>query len=165
MFKAMDLLPFGKLSEYRPRRFIPAHANLGNWDDIEPLFNELERRAEACQSAKDLEQWLLAWSEMNAAIDEESSRRYIAMTCHTDNAEAKTAYLHFVEHMEPHSNPASSSSRKSTWRIPSSATAATSLPCIRPGLKVHVELFRPENVPLETEEAKLGQQYQELSGT
>src|SRR3954466_15762458 len=31
--------------------------------------------------------------------------------------------------------------------------------------RVHVELFRPENVPLETEEAKLGQQYQELSGS
>src|SRR5207244_11558219 len=30
--------------------------------------------------------------------------------------------------------------------------------------KVHVELFRPENVPLETEEAKLGQQYQKLTG-
>jgi oligoendopeptidase F len=31
--------------------------------------------------------------------------------------------------------------------------------------QVHVELFRPENVPLETEEAKLGQQYQKLSGS
>jgi len=31
--------------------------------------------------------------------------------------------------------------------------------------KVHVELFRPENVPLETEEAKLSQQYQKLSGS
>src|SRR6185503_20822936 len=30
--------------------------------------------------------------------------------------------------------------------------------------KLRVELFRPENVPLETEEAKLGQQYQKLSG-
>ena len=28
-----------------------------------------------------------------------------------------------------------------------------------------VELFRAENVPLETEEAKLGQQYQKLSGS
>jgi oligoendopeptidase F len=28
----------------------------------------------------------------------------------------------------------------------------------------HVELFRPENVALETEEAKIGQQYQKLSG-
>jgi len=30
--------------------------------------------------------------------------------------------------------------------------------------KLHVELFRPENVPLETEETKLGQQYQEITG-
>ena len=32
-------------------------------------------------------------------------------------------------------------------------------------MKNHVELFRPENVPLETEEAKLCQQYQKLSGS
>jgi oligoendopeptidase F len=32
-------------------------------------------------------------------------------------------------------------------------------------MKVHVELFRPENVPLETEDAKLSQQYQKLSGS
>jgi oligoendopeptidase F len=31
--------------------------------------------------------------------------------------------------------------------------------------KLHVELFRLENVPLETEEAKLSQQYQKLSGS
>jgi len=31
--------------------------------------------------------------------------------------------------------------------------------------KQHVALFRPENVPLETEEAKLGQQYQKVSGS
>src|SRR5439155_6503323 len=31
--------------------------------------------------------------------------------------------------------------------------------------QVHVEIFRPENVPLETEEAKLSQNYQELSGS
>ena len=29
----------------------------------------------------------------------------------------------------------------------------------------HVTLFRPENVPLETEEARLGQQFQKLSGS
>ena len=31
--------------------------------------------------------------------------------------------------------------------------------------QLHVELFRPENVALETEEAKLSQQYQKLSGS
>src|SRR6185369_14205523 len=32
-------------------------------------------------------------------------------------------------------------------------------------MKVAVELFRAENVPLETEEAKLSQQYQKLAGS
>ena len=36
-------------------------------------------------SAAELERWLLDWSELSAALDEESSRRYIAMTCHTNN--------------------------------------------------------------------------------
>ena len=31
--------------------------------------------------------------------------RYIAMTCHTDNAEAEKAYLHFVENIEPQLKP------------------------------------------------------------
>src|SRR5439155_18241646 len=31
--------------------------------------------------------------------------------------------------------------------------------------KAQIELFRPENVPLETEEARLSQQYQKLSGS
>jgi oligoendopeptidase F len=31
--------------------------------------------------------------------------------------------------------------------------------------RVQVELFRPQNIPLETEEARLGQQYQKLSGS
>jgi len=166
MFKAMDLLPFGKLSEYRPRRFIPAHANLGNWDDIEPLFDGLERRAEACQSAKDFEKWLLDWSELSAAVDQESSCRYIAMTCHTDNEQAKSAYLYFVENIEPQLKPR----QFRLAQIFVNHRFRNQLPTPRfevfdRDTKLHVELFRPENVPLETEEAKLGQKYQELSGS
>ena len=62
-------------------------------------------RAARCKSAAALERWLLDWSELNAALDEESSRRYIAMTCHTDNADAEKAYLHFVENVEPQLKP------------------------------------------------------------
>ena len=82
----MNLLPFGKLPAYRPRTFVPQTVDLGDWPQIAPLFDQLENRAAQCKTAADLERWLLDWSELNAALDEESSRRYIAMTCHTDNA-------------------------------------------------------------------------------
>lgn len=162
----MSLLPFGTLPAHKPRRFVPPQTDLGDWTQIAPLFDMLETRAPNTAGVADLESWLLDWSELSAALDEESSRRYIAMTCHTDNADAEKAYLHFVEHIEPQlksrqfklaqmfiGHPLREQLSKQRYEVFERDT------------KVHVELFRPENVPLETEEAKLSQQYQKLSGS
>ena len=71
----------------------------------------------------------------------------------------------------------SSTSSRSSSRANSSSPRPTSRHPLRAQLpqeryqvfdrdtQVQVELFRPENVPLETEEAKLSQQYQKLSGS
>jgi len=161
----MNLLPFGKLSPYKPRKFVPQNIDLGDWPQIAPLFDQLERRAAVASSAAELERWLLDWSELTAALDEEVSHRYIAMTCHTDNADAEKAYLHFVEHVEPQLKPRQFSLEKIYVAHP----LREKLPKARfrvfdRDVKNHVELFRPENVALETEEAKLSQQYQKLIG-
>ena len=161
----MNLLPFGKLTAYRPRTFVPQNLDLGDWAQIAPLFGQLEKRAAQAGSAAELERWLLDWSELNAALDEEASRRYIAMTCHTDNADAEKAYLHFVEQVEPQLKPRQFALEKIYVAHPQ----REKLPKARfqvfdRDVKNHVELFRPENVALETEEAKLCQQYQKLIG-
>jgi oligoendopeptidase F len=181
----MNVLPFGKLPAHKPRTFVPHTIDLGDWPQIAPLFDQLETRAAQCQSAADLERWLLDWSELTAALDEESSRRYIAMTCHTDNADAEKAYLHFVENVEPQLKPrqfalekiyVAHSQRAELLRVGVQASAC--VPKDKPKLELqpryavfdrdvknHVELFRPENVALETEDAKLCQQYQKLTGS
>jgi oligoendopeptidase F len=161
----MNLLPFGKLTPAKPRSFVPQAIDLGDWAQIAPLFDQLEARAAKAKTVADLEQWLLDWSELNAALDEEASRRYIAMTCHTDHAEAEKAFLHFVEHVEPQIKP-----RQFTLEnIFTAHPQRQQLPKARfevfeRDIKNHVELFRAENIPLETEEAKLCQQYQKLIG-
>ena len=101
----MSLLPFENLPVHSPRKFVPATAELGEWSAIKPLFDKLEQRIRTISTSADLEHWLLDWSELSAALDEEASKRYIAMTCHTDNSDAEKAYLHFVEHIEPASTP------------------------------------------------------------
>ena len=184
----MNLLPFGKLSAYRPRRFVPPAIDLGDWPRIAPLFDQLENRATQGRTAADLERWLLDWSELTAALDEESSRRYIAMTCHTDNPDAEKAYLHFVEQVEPRLKPRQFALEKiyaghplrgellevgapGTAPAPNDAHSPNRCLALRRyevfdrEVKNHVELFRPENVALETEDAKLSQQYQKLSGS
>ncbi|MGA3284061.1 MAG: M3 family oligoendopeptidase [Verrucomicrobiota bacterium] len=162
----MNLLPFGRLPAYQPRKFVPQNIDLGDWPQIAPLFDQLEARAANCDTAAELERWLLDWSELTAALDEESSRRYIAMTCHTDNPDVEKAYLHFVENVEPQVKPRQFALEKIYVAHPQ----RKKLP--QPRFQVfdrdannHVELFRPESVPLETEEAKLSQRYQKLSGS
>ena len=161
----MNLLPFGKLAAHRPRTFVSQNLDLGDWMQIQPLFDQLEARAAQAKDVAALERWLIDWSELSAALDEEASRRYIAMTCHTDNADAEKAYLHFVEYVEPPLKPRQFALEKIYVAHPQ----REKLPKQRfevfdRDVKNHVELFRPENVALETEEAKLGQQYQKLIG-
>jgi len=162
----MNLLPFGKLTLAKPRSFVPPAIDLGDWSQIAPLFDQLERRATEAKSTAAFEKWLLDWSELSAALDEEASRRNIAMTCHTDNAEAERAYLHFVEHVEPQLKPRQFAMEQLYVAHPQ----RINLPKARyevfdRDVANHVLLFRPENVALETEEAKLGQQYQKLIGS
>jgi oligoendopeptidase F len=162
----MNLLPFDHLPAYRRRSFVPRTIDLGDWRRIAPLFDQLEKKAHGCRTVGDFEQWLLDSGELSAALDEEGSRRYIAMTCHTDNPPAEAAYLHFVENIEPKLKPRQFNLAKLFLEHP----LRSKLPKERyfvfdRNTQLQVELFRPENVPLETEEAKLSQQYQKLIGS
>ncbi len=162
----MSSLPFGSLAPFRPRRFVPASSALGDWSQISPLFDRLEAAAPLARQPRQLEQWLLDWSELSAALDEESSRRYIAMTCHTDDAEAEKSFLDFVENVEPRLKPRQFALARLFLAHP-----------LRGGLEQdrygvfdrdtrnQADLFREENVPLETQETRLGQQYQKLTGS
>jgi oligoendopeptidase F len=155
-----------QLPQYRPRRFVPADLKLSDWPAIERLFDQLKSRVQNTRTVSELEQWLMDWGELGAALDEEGTRRYIAMTCHTDDPEAEQAYLHFVEQIEPRLKPWQFELAKIYLNQP----LRRQLPAERYEIfdrdqGVLVELFRQENVPLETEDTKLGQRYQKLAGS
>src|SRR6202051_4116966 len=162
----MNSLPFENLAVYKPRNFVPASVDWGDWSQIAPLYDRLEAQAAQCKTPGEFERWLLDWSELRAALDQDGAQRYIAMTCHTDDAEIEKAYLHSVEHIQPETKPREFKPAQIFIAHP----MRQKLPKARyevldRNTEVAVALFRPENVPLETEEAKLGQQYQKLSGS
>src|SRR5205814_7268169 len=80
--------------------------------------------------------------------------------------EAEKAYLHFVEKVEPELKPRQFKLSQIYVEHPLRAKLPKERYAVMDrDTQLHVELFRPENVPLETEEAKLGQQYQKLYGS
>ena len=98
----MPVAALQKLRPAQPRSFVPAGTDLGDWAQLEPLFKKLELSAASIKSAADLEQWVMNASELGAALDQEGSRRYINMTCQTDDPENEKAYLHFIESIDLH---------------------------------------------------------------
>ncbi len=162
----MDLTPFGRLPPFQPRQFIPADFSCTDWKQIAPWFAALERRGAQAKTPHELEAVLRAWSELSAALDEEGARRYIAMTCHTDHPEAEQRYLHFVEQIEPHLKARQFQFERACVQHPQRRhLPASRYAVLLRDLQNRVALFREENVALETEETRLGQQYQKLSGS
>ncbi len=153
------------LKPYRKRFFVPETFDAGSWEQIAPLCRVLEEQFASIADVAGLEAWLGRWSELSAVISEEGSRRYISMTCQTDDPEREKRYLDFLENVEP---PLKSASFRLS-KLLSASPLKEQLPPERYATHIrsvdnHVALFREENVPIETEVAKLSQNYQKTSG-
>lgn len=146
------------------RRFVPAQASLDRWDQVEPLFAQILRRP--VQSSEDLQRWLEDASELAAALSEERTRRYVAMTQQTGDPEREASYLQFVREVQPRAEPLWFAVRRRYLEL------RDRFPLPGPRYFVldrdtrnAVDLFREENVPLFVREAELEQRYQKLAGS
>ena len=146
-----------------PHRWLPNEAEFKTWDQIEPWYRQLLGRP--IGSPEELEAWLFDLGELNGAVSQEGVRRYIAMTCQTDDPDREAAHLAFVRDIEPKLKPIQNELRSKYLDSPH-----------RSGLpkdRYHVfdraqenrrALYREANIPRETELAELDQQYQKVIG-
>ena len=156
---------FEKISIHTPRQFVTEELNPGDWHSLEPLFDQLERQMAEANNSTQLEEAIINWEELSAAIAEENSKRYIAMTCKTDDKSAEQAHINFIETVEPEVKKRCYSLSKALSSHPHrDGLPAKRYEVFTRDAALEVELFQPENVPLETETAKIGQQYQKLIG-
>ena len=143
--------------------FVPADIDASIWDNLQPYYQQLLDREFKCSGC--IEQFLLDRSELDAAASEAGSNLYIAMTCNTEDEDAKNAFLSFVENVEPELKKIGFELNKKVVR----SKQVEDLDKDRYGILLRdwfadVEIFREENVPLQTEDTKLGQEYAELCG-
>jgi oligoendopeptidase F len=148
------------------RRFVPQQVDLADFSQIEPLFRALLDRPVG--TAEELGRWLADFSELTSAIDEFGSRRYIDTSCHTDDPAIEKAFLHFVENVEPKIKPLHFAMQKKFLESPARAAFVAANPkrftVMDRRWRTDVELFRDENVPLETSIAKLSNEVNKIMG-
>lgn len=152
-----------------PTDFVPARINATEWTQIEPLLRKLLERP--VSSARDLDKWLLDRSELMAVCAESESDLYIDMTCDTENKAAQEAYTKYIESIPPQLKPVVFALDKRQVEL-SKKFPLTGGAGVAPGrydvlardTAAEVELFRDENVPIQTDLEKLSQQYQQVIG-
>ncbi len=145
------------------RTYISADFKVTTWELLKTYFEELEKRA--INSTEELEKWLKNYSELGAVVSENMAWRYIKMTCDTANTELRDSFNDFVQNIEPHMSPIANELNKKLMACTfKDKLTKTGYDIYLRGIKNSIDLFREENIPLNTQLQELEQQFGEING-
>ena len=144
------------------RQFLPEGCHADDLSRLEQLFGDLLQREMTTAAA--LERFLVVQSELLSLVAAEGARRYIAMTCNTEDQDLKERYLWFEREVTP---------RVKTWqdRLDKALLAAPGRAQLGPRYQVLLRarecvagIFRPANTALESRCAELATRYGAILG-
>ncbi|MDX1905968.1 MAG: M3 family oligoendopeptidase [Bacteroidia bacterium] len=145
------------------RTFLPADFELTTWEALQPYYDAL--LADIPDNLAALETWLRQRNELDSMVGESQARRYIRMTCDTQNESHKQAYLYFIQEILPHLSLYTDKLNQQFVSHPAVGQLDPALykTFVRSRQR-ELELFREANVPLRTEDAELAQQFSACAG-
>lgn len=149
--------------EKLPRHFLPADFIVTDWATLEPYFKDLLERPVG--SYRELEKWLLDMSELEAVVSEDACWRQIKMTCDTENRSLEEAFVFFVTTLQPQIQLYADKLNRKLVECPftDQLDKEKYFTYLR-GVRKNIELFREQNIPLQSELSVLQQQYGVISG-
>ncbi len=147
----------------KPRTFLPDDFVLTDWASIQPYFDELSARN--IESKHELEQWFLDRSEAESFLMEDMAWRYIQMTCHTAEEKYQHAFQFFVQQIQPELAALDDALNQKALASPflDELTGGGFAITVR-SMRKAVEIFREENIPLQTQIQTEQTKYQALTG-
>jgi len=141
---------------------LPFPVDSTNWDVFQARYDQIMSTS---LDSDNIHQWLSEWSRLGRVIDEFGSITYIESTLDTADAQKEQAFLNFVENIEPGYRRADQALKERLLAFVASDKELgedMELPMAR--MRNQAELFREENIPLMTELAKLGNEYDKITG-
>jgi oligoendopeptidase F len=139
---------------------IPATEVL-TWSDLEPKYVALSQRD---LSPGNLYDFLLDWSEMQKKVEELQTFLTLSVDLNTADEEANDRLVHFHQVTRPKITIASAKLRNRALEV-SEADVPTEAILVLRRMRSDSAAYRPENVPLEAEQAHLITRYSRLTGS
>ncbi|MBL4700530.1 MAG: M3 family oligoendopeptidase [Phycisphaeraceae bacterium] len=143
--------------------FVPSKLDCSDFDQLQPLYQQLLDRS--LNNVDDVKQWLQDYADFASDISEYGSRRSIDVSCHTDDAEIEKRYMQFVEAIQPKIKPLDFACARKLLDcgFADQLTDSKYVQLVKEW-KADADLYRDENIPLQTQVTKLTSEYGKLSG-
>lgn len=151
-----------EIPKRKPRTFIGEDITLSSWEVLQPLYENLVNRE--INNANDLKQWFYDRSQLESYLSENMAWRYIKMTCDTASEENQKNYQFFVEQIQPQLSAYDDQLNQKALQSPflNELTDAGFDITIR-GMKKAVEIFREENISIQTQIQTKQTEYQAIT--
>jgi oligoendopeptidase F len=150
-------------SPAKENSFIPKGFELNNWNDVLPYFEQLLNRE--IIDSHGIEKWLFDKSELDSMLEENLAWRYIKMTIDTSDEKAVERYTYFLEEIEPHVSKFQNDLDLKLNSLPGfDLLDFQGAEILRKNIRKDIEIFREENIPLQTEIQTKAQEYSGIIG-
>src|SRR5919199_1659218 len=134
--------------------------NPQDWSTVQP---EIDRLLAVELTQESTPGWLQEWSNLAAQVDEAYGRAVRASNENTADEEAEKLFLHFVEEIGPKLEVATQQLRRKLLDFQGYRPPAEQEEMLH-RFRTEAELFRDENVPIQTELGVLTNEYNKLVG-
>ena len=130
------------------------------WSTVQPYVDQLLAVELTPTNAR---AWLQDWSDLFAVLKEAETQIYRENTENTADEEADARFKHYVQVIHPEAAKAEQALKEKLLSVEGyKPTSETTL--IFKRFQTEANLFREENIPIQTELALLGKQYDEITG-
>jgi oligoendopeptidase F len=128
------------------------------WPQIEAYYDDLENRP---LTEDTLDDWMRDWGQLGKLVDEGYWRLWVATTLDTTDAEADRRFLDFLTTIQ---EPAQIAEQRLRRKLLASGLTPHNYDAPLRNIQAEADLFREANLPLLTEEQRLGNEYDRLRG-
>jgi oligoendopeptidase F len=128
------------------------------WDQFQPFYDDLLARD---LTADTLADFLADWTSLSSLVNELFSRARVATTQDTADEEAESFYKHLMAAIHP---PMSKAVNALNKKLVESGLEPEGYAVPLRNLRSEIELFREENLPLQTREQGLMLEYAKITG-
>ncbi len=145
------------------RQFVAQDLVIDSWEAIEVYYHDLLNRN--IDTLETFKKWLVDQSELDAVLEEDMAWRYIRMTINTTSEELSKVYTFFVSEIQPKLAPFEDKLNRKLVESPfaQSLESSSDYFILFRRVRKALELYREENVPIQSEIAEESQKYGVLS--